>query len=360
MSCNFTLLAVGDIWLKTKDGSDPFYKVQEALSEGDIVFGNLEVVLSESPVRAKKAHILYENPEKVCYLKDAGFDVVNIANNHILDLGVEGFHDTLHLLEENSIDYVGGSHSKDENRAVIIERNGIRLGFLGYTSGRWRVPKEIAINKIKEAEILRDIAELKKSCDHVIVSLHWGIEHVHYPSPDQIDLAHRIIDQGASVILGHHPHALQGIEEYHGSLIAYSLGNFQFHTESPFEGVNKTIIFSIVFNSREVQRYSTIPCVIDNNYQPTLELKSQGEELSSFLSEISRPLEEGTIQQSWWFETIAENYLSNNLTSYKKRIREHGITHLLECCVWLMTPFCIRCYLGCISKLIKNKIEMSD
>lgn len=187
---SLSLLAVGDIWLKTKDGSDPFYKVQEALSEGDIVFGNREVVLSESPVRAKKAHVLYEDPEKVRYLKDAGFDVVNVANNHILDLGVEGFHDTLDLLEENLIYYVGGGHSKDEHRAVNIERNGIRLGFLGYTSGRWRVPKEIAINKIQEKEVLRDIAELKKSCDHVIVSLHWGIEHFHYPSPDQIEHYH--------------------------------------------------------------------------------------------------------------------------------------------------------------------------
>ncbi len=353
-----SLLAVGDIWLKTKDGSDPFYKVQEALSEGDIVFGNLEVVLSESPVRAKKAHILYENPEKVCYLKDAGFDVVNIANNHILDLGVEGFHDTLHLLEENSIDYVGGSHSKDENRSVIIERNGIRLGFLGYTSGRWRVPKEITINKIQEGEILRDIAELKKSCDHVIVSLHWGIEHVHYPSPDQIDLAHRLIDQGASVILGHHPHALQGIEEYHGGLIAYSLGNFQFHTESPFEGVNQTIILSIRFHPDGFENYSVIPCSIDNNYRPVLTINFQSEEIDSFLKEISKPLEDGKIQHSWWFETIGENYLSNNFASYKKRIREHGLIHLLECCIWMMTPFCMNCYLGLIRKAIKNTRDL--
>ena len=175
-----SLLAVSDIWLKTKDGSDPFNNVQETPSQKEILFGNLEVVLSDSPVREKKAHVLYENPEKIRYLKNAGFDVVNIANNHILDLGQEGFHDTLHILEENSIDYVGGGHSKDQNHPVIIERNGIRLGFLGYTSWRCHVPKEIAINKIKEAEILLYIAELKKSCEHVIVSMHWGIEHVHH------------------------------------------------------------------------------------------------------------------------------------------------------------------------------------
>ncbi|MBR1368256.1 hypothetical protein RJ53_01595 [Methanocalculus chunghsingensis] len=343
---SITLTAVGDILLKTNDNSDPFYMVRESLSEGNIVFGNLETVLSQSPVRAKKAHVLYEDPEKVRYLKDPGFDVVNVANNQILDLWVEGFHDILNVLEQNLISYVGGGHSKNENRPVIIERNNIKLGFPGYISGRWRVPKEIAINKIQEREVLRDIAQPKKSCDHVIVSLHWGIEHVLYPSPDQIDLGHRLIDEGASVILGHHPDALQGIEEYHGDLIAYSLGNFPFEHKPPFGKPDQSMSQSVNIEIKRVCEYSMIACTINENFASQVAYEREEEDIRKDILQISDSTTNGLENPTWWYKEIVDLYLTGNMKKYEKRIGNETLKPLVECIVWLMTSFCIKCYQG--------------
>lgn len=168
-------------------------------------------------------------------------------------MGREGFEKTLEGLEARGIAYVGGGGRGDEKLpgGLIVERSGIRFGFLAYTTGRFRSPPGVTVAKLKRKSVIEDIRALKERTDHVIVSLHWGgIENTYYPSPDQVRLAHAFIENGgATLILGHHSHTIQGgLERYKGGLIAYSLGNFQFDTEIFKEGINSTMILSVDFD----------------------------------------------------------------------------------------------------------------
>jgi len=126
------LIAVGDICLKTKNNMHPFKNVKQAYKYKDILFGNLETVLSNRGKEVEKAVLLHASPKKVEYLKDAEFDILNVANNHIMDLGLEGFNDTLEVLNRNDLKFVGAGNQKFNHSYAIVERKGIKLGFLGY------------------------------------------------------------------------------------------------------------------------------------------------------------------------------------------------------------------------------------
>jgi len=352
------LMAVGDITLQTKNNQHPFKCVMDTFGKKDVLFGNLETVLSITGNEKKKSVVLKSSPDSVTYLDDAKFDILNVANNHILDLGLEGFKNTLSLLDEHELEYIGAGFEKSSLNSSIIERNGIKLGFLGYTIGRFKVPEEISISKIKEKKIISDIELIKGKCDFVVVSLHWGTENVFYPSPKQIELAHKFIDHGATLILGHHPHVLQGIEKYKNGLIAYSLGNFQFDCKLSQSSTNDSIIFSVDFDKNGIKEYHIIPVIINETFIPIQAVGKVKEKISNFISKISKPLIDGKITNKWWFEEIGGEYLNGNMNSYVTRIKTYGLIPLLECCIWLVTPFCIRCYLGILRRRFSElKIE---
>ncbi|TRZ52827.1 MAG: CapA family protein [Dehalococcoidia bacterium] len=342
-------MAVGDISLQTRNNKHPFKNVKQIFESKEILFGNLETVLSNRGEKRKKAVLLYSSPENVKYLKEAGFDVLNVANNHIMDLDVEGFINTLNILNQNDLNFIGANNGN----YIILERNGITLGFLGYTRGRFKVPQKSSINKLEVEKIVADVESIKDKCDFIVVSLHWGSENVSYPSPKQIKFAHNLIDQGATLILGHHPHVIQGIEEYKDGLIAYSLGNFQFNPKLSQSKTNNSIILCVELTKEGIKNYEIIPIVIDDDFLPT-PIKGQGkDELLHFISKISRQVSDGEMTNKWWFEEIAETYLSSNMNSYINKIKRYGFFHLLECIVWLATPFCIRCYAGIIRQRFK-------
>lgn len=347
------LLAVGDISLEVRDKKHPFGNVRPVFANKDILFGNLEVVLSSKGKKAKKAVLLHSPPQNVRYLVEANFDVLNIANNHILDMGWEGFRNTVATLRESQLEFIGTNSIESVTGYAIRQSQGLSFGFLGYTSG-YLLNRNIPVNRITEEKIISDIGLLKSRCDFIIVSLHWGTENVFYPSPKQIALAHKLVDHGAALILGHHPHVIQGIEKYNNGLIAYSLGNFQFNPAKSQSKTNQSIILRVDFNKDSLTGYDVIPIKIDNDFVPCLIKNQEKNEISHFVSEISKPIIDGGITNRWWFEQIANEYLSGNMRSFTVRIRKYGIRPLLECAFWLITPFCIACYLGLIRKFYKN------
>ena len=345
--------AVGDIWLQTKDRNGPFSSVSSVLDGADILFGNLETVLSASGTPKQKSHVLSIPEENICWLVDKKFSVMNIANNHILDLGEEGFANTIHALKSSSIKYIGGNLNS-EPTSTVIEVNGFKIGFLGHTIGRFPVPKSLKLNKYDKKTILKEIHKLRERCDYVFLSLHWGTEYAEYPSPKQITDAHEFIDAGVSVILGHHPHVIQGIEEYHGGIIAYSLGNFQFFTNPRYQRMKYCMILDIIINDNSQLGYNVTPCVINDSSCPEVLTEKEREIELEHLSRISTPLVQNKITNGWWFEQISETYLSDSMASFKKQIREHGFKPLCILAIWLVMPFNIRCYIGLLrSKLIK-------
>ena len=361
---SITLMAVGDISLKTLGDKPPFDLIKPAFAGKDVLFGNLETALTTRGTPAEKAVVLYTLPDKVLHLKEAGFDVLNVANNHILDMGAEGLRETLKVLKEHGLHFIGVRTSEFDQPYVVIEIDEKKLGFLGYCEGGGGDPKEgIYINKINGVDIVVDIESLRSKCDFVIVSLHWGIEKVFYPSPKQVALARRLIDAGATVVLGHHPHVIQGIEMYKGGLIAYSLGNFQFEfdPEECSKGRNKrtnqSFILTIELGENGVQSYDTIPVEITRDWVPYIPPEEVQSEIRAFISHVSEPLYRGTITESWWFEEIAGEYLGGNLKSFGRRIKRYGLKHLLQCIRWLVSPFCLKCYLALARRMFKGVVR---
>ncbi len=348
------LMAAGDIWLQTMNGQHPFEKVLHALRDKDLLFGNLETTLSERGERAEKHHVISAPPRAAQYLLDAGFDVVSVANNHSADLGVEGFSDTLAALETRGILPLGGSMVQDRQEPVIVERKGISVGFAGYTTGRFSSAHGFTVNRLIEEDILADIAFLTGRCDHIVISLHWGTEMAYYPSPRQIRLAHRLIDAGATLILGHHPHTMQAIERYRGGLIAYSLGMFQFDPHWPHNLSREAFILSVdLWGGGVIGEHEITPLIVDDDYVPHLVEGSRGEVIRAFVDEISRPVSGGRITWARWFEEIAPAYMKMNLESYRYRIRRGGPLPFLEMGVWLCTPFCLGCYVGLARRALR-------
>jgi hypothetical protein len=155
----------------------------------------------------------------------------------------------------------------------------------------------------------------KGKCDFVVVFLHWETENVFYPSPKQIKLAHKLIDHGATLILGHHPHVLQGIEKYKNGLIAYSLGNFQFDCKLSQSSTNDSIILEVNFDKSGITDYLFVPIIINENYVPVqVEGKVKEKELD-FIYNIFEPLINQTITNKWWFKKIGR--MSNDQINLK-------------------------------------------
>lgn len=348
------LIAVGDIWVRTANHQHPFGVVGHILQDKDILFGNLETTLSDTGKPAEKHHVIFTCPDAARYLKEAGFDVISIANNHSGDLGAEGFRNTLDALDRQDIVAIGGSATEDRQEPVIIERNGILIGFAAYTIGKLAISREISINRLVEEDILNDIASLAGRCDHIVISLHWGTEMAYYPSPEQIDLAHRLIDAGATLILGHHPHTMQAIERYRGGLIAYSLGMFQFEPRWPHNISREAIMLSVDLQKNGiVGEHRVTPLIIDDDFIPHPAEGQMAEDILNFLFEISRPVAEGRLTQARWFEEIAPVYMKMNFESYRYRIRHKGLFPLLEMGAWFFTPFCLKCYAGLIRRIFR-------
>ena len=242
-----TLVAVGDIMMGgtaapefRKLGYDYAYEqVRPWLTGADIALGNLEGPLTtRGELLVEKKYRFRSPPEKVApALVNAGFDVLSLANNHSLDWGVTGMQDTREALRRHGLHSIGAGNNATEARApVIIERQGIKLAFLAYTltfpEEFWATPGRPGTAFGHQAHIRADVQAARQQADIVVVSFHWGAEVKTTLRPYQPLLAHTAIDAGAALVVGHHPHILQGAERYKDGLIFYSLGNFVFGSYS--------------------------------------------------------------------------------------------------------------------------------
>lgn len=224
----------------------PFQRIAPLLREASIAFVNLETPLSDS-ARWKGA---FRTPEAFAEgMQWAGIDVANLANNHALDAEGEGLMDTMEALRRTGIGKIGaGTDLEDATRPLIVEREGIRFAFLGYTAfensgpssfaqsdkgespdrARFVRPSRSGVAAMDPFLIKENIASVRDEVDYVVVSFHWNIENSQDTHPGARQFAKEIIDAGADVILGHHPHVPRGVEIYNGKPIFYCPGNFIF------------------------------------------------------------------------------------------------------------------------------------
>ena len=254
-----------------------FAGVQSVLDSADVLVGNLECAITDRSLPVQKSFVLKAPPQTAQALSLGGFDVLSQANNHALDFGSAGLADTQKSLSEYGIATVGaGLDFAAAHAPVIIQRNGLRMAFLGYVDV---LPEKSGFDPHSWAasatspgvawadpeQIKADVQAAKLQADVVIVFLHGGIEItdvINNISLNQRLEAHTAIDAGAALVIGSHPHVLQQIEPYHGGLIAYSLGNFVF---DQYAGIaDASIILRVVLNRSGVQSYDYVPVLIEN------------------------------------------------------------------------------------------------
>lgn len=221
---------------KKYDMNKAFAHVTPILKTGDIAFGNLE---APTTLRGKrhptKKYRFRQHPIVIDVLKKAGFTLLSLSNNHILDYGMVGAIDTIKAAQKYKIHYAGvGRNFREARKPAIFKVNGHKVGFLAFTL---TYPRDFWANKKRGGTVAgfpgvlkKDIRKLKKKVDLVIVSFHWGGEGRPYPKQYQKDTGKLAIQYGAKIVFGHHPHVLEGVELYRGGVIYYSLGNFFFAT----------------------------------------------------------------------------------------------------------------------------------
>lgn len=191
---------------------------------------------------ADKQYTFRLAPEKVSMFKEMGIDAVTLANNHALDYGTDALLDTCEILDRAGILHTGAGKDLDTaKQPVVFEKNGQRVALIGATrvipQADWAAtkghPGMLSSYEVSVEPLLAQIAECHASGDRVVVLIHWGIERDETPQEYQRALARRYIDAGADLVIGSHPHVLQGIEYYKGKPIFYSLGNFVFGSSIP-------------------------------------------------------------------------------------------------------------------------------
>lgn len=280
-----SMLFLGDVMLsrgvsyqisKNNDLYYPFRSIQTLLRQNDFVFANFEspIIPGRQIHTGEMAFRVDENLAPI--LKELNFSIFSLANNHLLDFGQKGLLNTLKILAENQIQYIGaGENYQEAHQYKILEKNNIKVAFLAYNdSDVILATNEATENRPGTAfmdldALQKDLTEAKKLADFTIVSMHSGTEYKENPNSRQIEFAHTAIDNGANLVIGHHPHVVQPIEKYKNGYIFYSLGNFIFDqawSQETTEGIATQIIFS----KNEIRNIKILPLIIENYSQPKI------------------------------------------------------------------------------------------
>ena len=276
------LLFVGDIMLDrgvrerieaAQDPPFPFLFVRDTLRQADIAFANLEGPITDRGVRSGSIYSFrFEPVGTVNALADAGFDILSLANNHILDYDGTGLADTLSILSKNGLSGVGaGKNYTEANTPIFITRGDARYAFLAYTNlypESLEAGETLGVSDFGNAE--HAIRDAREAADIVIVSLHWGEEYRSVSNEYQRSIAHAFIDAGADLIVGHHPHVAQELERYRGGYIAYSLGNFVFD-QAFSEETRRGAMLEVIVQKNQIESARLIPISISSEFQPDFE-----------------------------------------------------------------------------------------
>jgi poly-gamma-glutamate capsule biosynthesis protein CapA/YwtB (metallophosphatase superfamily) len=261
------LIATGDIIparsvnfqaTQRKDFKWPYLKVYDVLKNADVTFANLETPLTDNCEPTQEGMIFCGNAKNVEGLILSGIDIVSLANNHAGNYGQSGVDGTKKLLNDNGILVTGIGGTE------IINIRGIKFAFLGYNDISSPQP---GTSNADEEEIKSDILEARKQADIIVVTCHWGTEYKNQPDERQKYLGHLIIDAGADLVIGNHPHWIQPVEFYKGKLITYAHGNFIFDQEWSLE-TKQGVVGKYTFYDNQLVDVEYLPVLIENYGQP--------------------------------------------------------------------------------------------
>jgi len=284
-----TLFLVGDIMLNRgveymieKEGKGdfryPFLKIRDYLFPADLVFGNLEGPISDKGEKVGGIYSFRAEPEVKEGLIFAGFDILSLANNHLLDYQRIALEETMKILREGGIDYVGAGFGEEEAFSVKVkEVKDVKIGFLAYTNlgpEAWRARDNYSgiacISETDLPEIASGIKSAKEKVDLLVVSLHAGQEYAPEPTHFQREFSRAAIESGADLVVGHHPHVVQEIERYQSGWIAYSLGNFVFD-QAFSEETMQGLLLEVIIKHGIIKEVNPKEIKISDSFQPYFE-----------------------------------------------------------------------------------------
>lgn len=267
-------------------GADYFFQnVRSIFQKDDLSIVNMEGTLTDETAREAKTFAFKAPAKYAAILSGSSFEAANLANNHSHDYGKKSYTDTISALDDAGIASFG------YNRVKIFKVKGIKVGVTGIY--------ELADHQKRASQVKKNIKALKKAgAQIIIVNFHWGIEKQYTPDENQKALAHLAIDEGADLVIGHHPHVLEGIEKYNGKYICYSLGNFCFGGNStPGDTDSMIVQQTFTFHKGKLKKSSKlniIPCSITSSsgYNDYCPVPLTGDEKQRVLDKISQYSEE--------------------------------------------------------------------
>jgi len=294
------LMAVGDVMLGQSIGRRivrdgllaPWAKVTQYFDQADLVVANLECTISNRGTKWPKTFNFRAPTNAAQSLAAGGVDVVTVANNHAVDFGFDAFGDTLSFLDAAGVGHVGGGANLQAARApLVVERNGLRIAFLGYVlpffglphfnTRQWAATDTSPGLALGTPEVVsQDVIAAKQVADVVVVMVHGGIEYSFRPNAAQKNFDRAALAAGATLVIGAHPHVLQGYVLENGQSIAYSTGDFVFDyfTGAP----NDTAILDVTLTAAGVQSLKWIPIEVQGGFpRPAV-----GDEITRILSHL--------------------------------------------------------------------------
>ena len=286
---------VGD-YIDQNGGASAMANISDFLAQADVTIANVESPLSKDesePITDKDVYIIGK-PSAIESIENSGIDLASLANNHIMDYGKPALEDTLKALDGAGVLHAGAGLTENEAAKMAeMEVDGVSIAFFSWTD---IVPDYflafgdepgVVSARMNMADACKRVSEAKATHDIVIVAMHWGVEYEDYITDYlQSEPAHQLVDAGADVILGNHPHVIEGIEFYKGALIAYAHGNCVFWQK--YDHTHESYLLSFDMTDEGVKNVVATPLYLDDKYGiPDFATGSQAQETLSHLEQIS-------------------------------------------------------------------------
>lgn len=336
---------------ETGDAQNVFHDILPRLQAADLVVANLEAPATACIEKMPKNSInLKARPNDVSVLKAAGIDGVALANNHILDYGVDGLRDTVNTLERETLFYYGLSNRDNQTEAHICRINGVRIGLLAFAEREFNCAVDYGNGAAlwDDLESPQIITQAKAQCDYLIVQYHGGIEHYIYPSPYLQKKCRAMANAGADFVTCQHSHCIGTHETWHGSEILYGQGNAIFGT-NPTAGWNNGLLAEITIDDTVTVTYIPITAKPDGEYvadpQTAQTILQNFESASAHITDPAFVQEQWTIfcqnhtaeylplQFAWGRITNKLNRMTNGrlMTLFTKRLARRNAMNLIRC-----------------------------
>jgi poly-gamma-glutamate synthesis protein (capsule biosynthesis protein) len=305
----------------------------ELLADADLAVGNLETPLTAAGEPHPDKLCLRGDPTYARHLAAAGVSVLNLANNHCMDFGAGALAETRELLRQAGIAFTGaGANLAEATTPIIIERRGIRIGLLAACDPLTKpAPAASAtaagVAPLDAEPLLAAVDALRPRVDHVVLMLHWGLEYSPLPTPEQVRFADAARAHGVSVILGHHSHCIQGLEQRDGTVVAYSLANLtddgvdrktpERHYLAPLTDVDReSLLLRLALHKDHVELLEPVPLWLDDSGRPTRADGKRADKIRATLAECTQRLSTTGDLDAYWADSVIERRVAGPLVSW--------------------------------------------